>query len=74
MSEKFKSADANLKPSAASAGYDGQLHQTIYAHGGSRIWLEKDGKRELIADSFTTPEFSVALFYFVNDWMNKQKS
>ena len=26
-----------------------QLRQTIYKYGGSRIWIERDGKKELVA-------------------------
>ena len=28
------------------------LQQTIYEHGGSRIWIERNGKRELLADTY----------------------
>lgn len=60
--------------STASAGYDGKLYQTIYAHGGSRIWIEKDGKRILIAETFNDPDLAVSLFHFISDWMNRKKS
>lgn len=31
---------------------DDEPQQTIFEHGGSRIWIERDGKRELLADTY----------------------
>ena len=50
---------------------DAGLRQTIYEHGGSRIWIEKDGKRELLADTFTTEEYAKAVRDFTEQWLRQ---
>jgi len=56
--------------SAAAAGYVGDLRQTVYPHGGSRIWVEEpDGSRNLIADTYTTAEYAEAVRDFTEKWL-----
>jgi len=47
------------------------LEQVIYDYGGSRIYIEKDGHRELLADTYHTEEFAVAVRNFIDDWLNR---
>ena len=49
------------------------LKQAIYDHGGSRIWREIDGERELLVDTYTTKDFAKAIYAFTEQWL-KQKS
>jgi hypothetical protein len=49
-----------------------ELKQTIYPHGGSRIWLDIDGERKLLVDTFTTKEFAEAARKFVEEWLIKE--
>lgn len=45
------------------------IQQTIYDHGGSRIWRDKpDGGRELLADTYTDADFAEASLAFVEAW------
>jgi len=54
----------------AAAGYVGDLRQTVYPHGGSRIWVEEpDGSRNLIADTYTTAEYAEAVRDFTEQWL-----
>ena len=55
-----------------------QIKQTIYEHGGSRIYRENaDGSRDLLADTYTGPytmavagndAFAKAVFKFIVDY------
>jgi len=37
----------------------GTVKQTIYAHGGSRIWMESDdGRRDLLADTYDSDQLA----------------
>ena len=45
------------------------LHQTIYDHGGSRIWIETPGGRELVADTYTDAEYAKAIREFTEEWL-----
>lgn len=47
------------------------ISQTIYDHGGSRIWIEKDGNRKLIADTYTTKDYALALRDFTEQWLRE---
>ena len=49
------------------------LRQTIYSHGGSRIWIEKPGGRELVADTYTDAEYAKAIREFTEEWMGIAK-
>jgi hypothetical protein len=53
---------------------EGTLHQTIYMHGGSRIWIQNtDGSRELIADTYKDVQYAIAVRDFTDEWLkNKQ--
>lgn len=45
------------------------VQQTIYDHGGSRVWRDlADGRRELIVDTYTDAEFARATLAFVEQW------
>lgn len=48
-----------------------QIMQTIYDHGGSRIWREKEGTRELLADTYLCKEFSEAVRDFIEQWLSR---
>lgn len=37
------------------------IHQTIYDHGGSRIWVERKGKRDLLVDTYGDKELAQAV-------------
>lgn len=51
------------------------LRQTIYDHGGSRIWLEKpNGRRELLADTYTTADFAKVVRAFTEEWLRQNAS
>jgi hypothetical protein len=45
------------------------LRQTIYEHGGSRMWLEKNGERKLLVDTYTTDNFAKAIRAFTEEWL-----
>lgn len=47
-----------------------EIKQNVYEHGGSRIWIEENGKRKLIVDSFTDSDFAKALLDFVIQYFN----
>jgi hypothetical protein len=50
------------------------LRQTIYEHGGSRIWIEKPGGgRELLADTYTTADYANAVRDFTEKWLRQNK-
>ena len=38
-----------------------KIFQNIYYHGGSRIWRETKGGRELLADTYGNAEMAVAV-------------
>ena len=44
------------------------IKQTIYEHGGCRIFFEKGRHRQLIADGYQDEPFAVALRKFVEDY------
>lgn len=45
------------------------VEQEIYSHGGSRIWVEhSDGERELIADTYQSEEFAMAVKKLADEW------
>jgi len=44
------------------------LKQTIYDHGGCRIYFEKDRERNLIADGYHTEDFAKALMEFTRNY------
>lgn len=47
-----------------------KLYQTIYEHGGSRIWAEDDKGRHLIADTYgDNPNMAIAVFNFLDKWL-----
>ena len=49
------------------------LHQTIYGHGGSRIWIEKrDGGRELVADTYMDDKYAIAIRDFTDEWLKRE--
>lgn len=50
------------------------LKQTIYDHGGSCIWRENDGKRDLLADTYHTREFAEAVRRFTEEWFAKEEA
>jgi hypothetical protein len=50
------------------------IRQTVYHHGGSRIYREHDGRRDLIADTYTDEHFAEALYAFVLDYFRHQES
>lgn len=45
------------------------LHQTIYEHGGSRIWIERDGKRDLLADTYGDETLANAVMVCVRAYL-----
>ena len=49
------------------------IRQTVYHHGGSRIYREHDGRRDLIADTYTDEHFAEALYAFVLDYFSKPR-
>jgi len=51
------------------------LHQTIYDHGGSRIWIETpDGRRDLLADTYTTADYAKAIRDFSEQWLKLKQN
>ena len=44
------------------------IKQDIYDHGGSRIWIEQNGDRELVADTYQSKEFAEAVKKLVDEW------
>ena len=45
------------------------VKQSIYPHGGSRIWVEhSDGERELIADTYQDKAFAEAVKKLADEW------
>ena len=50
-----------------------KLMQTIYEHGGSRIWTEKEDGRKLIADTYTDAEYAKAVRDFTDKWLSEHK-
>ena len=50
-----------------------ELKQTIYGHGGSRIWIETDKGRELVADTYMDEPFAVAIRDFAEQWLNSKE-
>ena len=71
----------DIEKSASGAGEsspapDGSaMCQTIYDHGGSRIWIEKpDGRRELLADTFTTADYAKAVRNFTEEWLKQNNA
>jgi hypothetical protein len=48
-----------------------EIQQTIYEHGGSRIWREIDGRRDLIADTFQSREYAEAVRDFTATWFQE---
>jgi len=61
---KTQAAHSGTCPSDCSP----EIRQTIYDHGGSRIWREIDGRRDLIADTFQTAEYAEAVREFTEKW------
>lgn len=56
MSKTTDAARVSGTPRPAGSG---MLHQTIYDHGGSRIWMEyEDGSRDLLADTYDGEELA----------------
>lgn len=48
------------------------IKQTLYQHGGSRIWIEdKDGTLDLIADTYPGrgERFSLDVGEFIDQWL-----
>lgn len=45
-----------------------EIKQTIYEHGGSRIWIELDGQRNLLCDTYHTKELAVVVRGFIEHW------
>jgi len=46
-----------------------QIKQTIYQHGGSRIWIEASGgTRELLADTYRDEAFALAVKKLADEW------
>jgi len=51
------------------------LKQTIYDHGGSRIYLVDDkNQRDLIADTYYTEEYALAMMEFTKHWFATKKN
>ena len=48
------------------------VKQTIYEHGGSRIWTETDGRRNLIADTYQDAEYAKAVRDFTEKWYKEK--
>ena len=48
--------------------------QTIYDHGGSRIWTEKNGRRELYADTYRSAEYAKAVRDFTEKWYKEKQN
>ena len=45
------------------------VKQSIYRHGGSRIWVEhSDGERELVADTYQDKAFAEAVKKLADEW------
>lgn len=54
----------------------GDIKQVIYPHGGSRLWLERDGLRELIVSTYPdipgetmAGEYAKAVGEFTRRWL-----
>lgn len=47
------------------------VHQTIYKHGGSRIWTESGDHRDLLAHTYHTKEYAIAIRDFTQNWLRK---
>lgn len=45
------------------------IMQTIFEHGGSRIWREVDGRRQLIADTYGSAGMALAVKKCIEDFM-----
>jgi hypothetical protein len=51
------------------------VKQSIYQHGGSRIWVEhSDGERELVADTYQDKAFAEAVKKLADEWYLPNKS
>ena len=48
--------------------------QNIYPHGGSRIYLETDGGRQLICDSYLDEKFAKYLLKTITGYLNASAS
>ena len=48
-----------------------EINQAIYDHGGSRIWREVDGRRDLLADTYGSKELAVAVRVFIEGWLTQ---
>ena len=48
-----------------------QIQQSLYEHGGSRIWIEVDNDKTLLCDTYHTKELSLAVFQFIKSWTLK---
>ena len=61
MSERKERERMKVASDALYAGPagSGTIMQTIYEHGGSRIWMEyEDGSRDLLADTYDGEELA----------------
>ncbi len=45
------------------------LRQDLYEHGGSRLWVEVDGRRNLLVDTYHTRELAEDVRRFVRGWL-----
>ena len=46
-------------PDTSAGDGSGKIMQTIYEHGGSRIWMQSDdGRRDLLADTYDGEELA----------------
>ena len=57
---------SSLRPSGSP-----EIKQSIYDHGGSRIWREPDGRRDLLVDTYHTREFAEAVRDFTDKWFRE---
>ena len=48
-----------------------KIKQTIYEHGGSRIYIDLPTGRELIADTYSSAEYAKAVLQFTKEWLTK---
>lgn len=47
------------------------VHQRIKNHGGSTIWTEQGNHRDLLAHTYHTTEYAVAIRDFTQNWLRK---
>ena len=70
MSDEQKKTEVETKPEPRSE-LASSVRQSIYKHGGSRLWIEQNGERELIVDTYTTAEFAKAIRAFTEEWLRQ---